>query len=156
MNADAYRPLIVTYRNGSPVRLGKIATVVDSVQDTGELSAWYNNQRAIMFQIQRQPGTNTVQVVDRIKSLMPEFRGVLPPAIEMNTVYDRSESIRESVNDVKLSLELAIVLVVLVIFLSFMPGCLSAHHSRPQRCLFRWWAHSPQWRCWATRSITSR
>ena len=74
MNADAYRPLIVTYRNGSPVRLGEIATVVNSVQDTRNY-AWYNNNRAIMFQVQRQPGTNTVQVVDRIKSLMPEFRG---------------------------------------------------------------------------------
>src|ERR1700691_1610052 len=115
MNADAYRPLIVTYRNCSPVRLGEIATVVDSVQDTRNF-AWYNNKRAIMFQVQRQPGTNTVQVVDRIQSLMPEFRGVLPPAIDMDTGYDRSESIRESVDDVKLSLELAIVLVVLVIF----------------------------------------
>jgi len=116
MNADAYRPLIVTYRNGSPIRLEEVARVVDSVQDTRNY-AWYNNKRAIMFQIQRQPGTNTVQVVDRIKSLLPEFRGVLPPAIDMDTVYDRSESIRDSVNDVKLSLELAIVLVVLVIFL---------------------------------------
>ncbi len=103
MNADAYRPLIVTYRNGSPVRLGEIATVVDSVQDTRNF-AWYNNKRAIMFQIQRQPGTNTVEVVDRIKSLLPEFREILPPAVTMDTVYDRSESIRESVNDVKLSI----------------------------------------------------
>ena len=89
--------------------------MLDSVQDTRNY-AWYNNKRAIMFQVQRQPGTNTVQVVDRIKSADARVSRQLPPAIDMDTVYDRSESIRESVDDVKFSLELAIVLVVLVIF----------------------------------------
>ncbi len=115
MNADAYRPLIVTYRNGSPVRLGELGEVLDSVEDTRNY-AWYNQQRAIMFQVMRQPGTNTVEVIDRINALLPEFRAQMPPAIAMNTVFDRSVSIRNSVNDVKFSLELAVILVVGVIF----------------------------------------
>ena len=115
MNAAAYRPLIVTYRNGSPVRLGELGRVLDGIQNDKSF-AWFNTTRSVMFGIQRQPGTNTVQVVDRIKALFPEFRAMLPPAINLDTVYDRSESIRESVDDVKFSLELAIVLVVLVIF----------------------------------------
>ncbi|MBV8842869.1 MAG: efflux RND transporter permease subunit [Bryobacterales bacterium] len=116
MTADAYRPLIVAYRNGSPVRLEEIGHVSDSVQNDKEY-AWYSKNRAIMFQVRRQPGTNTVEVVDRIQRLMPEFRSLVPPAINLDTVFDRSVSIRESVNDVKFSLELAMVLVVLVIFL---------------------------------------
>jgi HAE1 family hydrophobic/amphiphilic exporter-1 len=116
MTADAYRPLIVTYRNGSPVRLQELGHVYDSVQNDKEYG-WYNNSRAVMFQIRRQPGTNTVEVVDRIKRLVPEFRSQIPPAVSLDTVFDRSQSIRESVNDVKFSLELAMILVVLVIFL---------------------------------------
>ena len=116
VNADAYRPLVISYKNGSQVRLGDIGKVIDGVQDPRNV-AWYNRNRSIMFQVQRQPGTNTVEVVDRVRALLPEFRAQLPPAINLDTVYDRSESIRESVNDVKFSLELAIVLVVLVIFI---------------------------------------
>jgi HAE1 family hydrophobic/amphiphilic exporter-1 len=116
MTADAYRPLIVTYRNGSPVRLQELGHVYDSVQNDKEYG-WYNRSRAVMFQIRRQPGTNTVEVVDRIKRLVPEFRSQIPPAVSLDTVFDRSTSIRESVNDVKFSLELAMILVVLVIFL---------------------------------------
>ncbi len=116
MNADAYRPLVVSYRNGSAVRLGDVGKVIDGVQDPRNV-AWYNRNRSVMFQVQRQPGTNTVQVVDRVRALLPEFREMLPPAIHLDTVYDRSESIRESVDDVKFSLELANVMVVLVIFL---------------------------------------
>ncbi len=116
MNADAYRPMIVTYRNGSPVRLGDLGKVLDSVEDTRNY-AWYNQQRAIMFQVMRQPGTNTVEVIDRINAIMPELRAALPPAISMNVVFDRSVSICNSVNDVKFSLELAVLLVVGVIFL---------------------------------------
>ena len=81
MNADAYRPLVVTYRNGSPVRLDEIADVQDSIEDTRNY-AWYSEQRAIMFQMMRQPGTNTVEVVDRINAVMPEFRAPMPPAIQ--------------------------------------------------------------------------
>ena len=116
MKADQYRPMIVAYRNGSPVRLGELGEVLDSVEDTRNL-AWYSQKRAIMFQVMRQPGTNTVDVIDRINALLPEFRSQLPPAINMSTVFDRSISIRNSVNDVKFSLELAVVLVVGVIFL---------------------------------------
>jgi HAE1 family hydrophobic/amphiphilic exporter-1 len=116
MKAENYAPMIVAYRNGVPVRLEQLGKVFGGVQQDKNF-AWFNNTRSIMFQVQRQPGTNTVEVVDRIKALMPEFRAQLPPAVQMDTVYDRSVSIRESVDDVKFSLELAIVLVVLVIFL---------------------------------------
>ncbi len=115
MKAENYAPMIVAYRNGVPIRLEQLANVFGGVQQDKNF-AWFNNTRSIMFQVQRQPGTNTVEVVDRIKALMPEFRAQLPPAVQMDTVYDRSVSIRESVDDVKFSLELAIVLVVLVIF----------------------------------------
>jgi HAE1 family hydrophobic/amphiphilic exporter-1 len=116
MRAENYAPMIVAYRNGVPVRLEQLGKVFGGVQQDKNF-AWFNGRRAIMFQVQRQPGTNTVEVVDKIKALMPEFRAQLPPAVEMDVVYDRSVSIRESVDDVKFSLELAIVLVVLVIFL---------------------------------------
>jgi hydrophobic/amphiphilic exporter-1 (mainly G- bacteria), HAE1 family len=116
MKAENYAPMIVAYRNGVPIRLEQLANVFGGVQQDKNF-AWFNNSRAIMFQVQRQPGTNTVEVVDKIKALMPEFRAQLPPAVQMDMVYDRSVSIRESVDDVKFSLELAIVLVVLVIFL---------------------------------------
>jgi HAE1 family hydrophobic/amphiphilic exporter-1 len=115
-NAAAYRPIIVAYRNGSPVRLNEVGRVVDSVQND-KLASWYNNTRAIVLSIQRQPGTNTVEVVDAIKKLLPRFRSQIPPSVSLNTLYDRSVSIRDSVNDVKFSLFLAICLVVLVIFL---------------------------------------
>jgi HAE1 family hydrophobic/amphiphilic exporter-1 len=115
-SAAEYRPLVVAYRDGAPIRLGDLGKVLDSVEDTRNY-AWYNQQRAIMFQVMRQPGTNTVEVVDHIRALLPELRSQLPPAIHMNTVFDRSQSIRASVNDVKFSLGLAMVLVVGVIFL---------------------------------------
>ena len=103
MDAEDYRSLIVSYRGGSPVRLGDLGRVVDGIQNDKEL-AWINNTRSIMFQVQRQPGTNTVEVVDAIKALFPEFRTELPPAVNLDVVYDRSVSIRESVNDVKFTL----------------------------------------------------
>jgi HAE1 family hydrophobic/amphiphilic exporter-1 len=115
MNAAAYRPLVVTYRNGSPVRLEDLGEVIDGVQND-KVITWLNNTPSIMFQVMKQPGTNTVEVVDKVKALFPQFRAQLPPAVNMETLYDRSNSIRESVDDVKFSLELAVVLVVLVIF----------------------------------------
>jgi len=114
-NAAQYRSLIVSYKNGSPVRLGDLGQVLDGIQDTRQL-AWINNTPSIMFQVQRQPGTNTVEVVDSIKALFPEFRRDLPPGVNLDLVYDRSVSIRESVNDVKFTLLLTVGLVVLVIF----------------------------------------
>jgi hydrophobic/amphiphilic exporter-1 (mainly G- bacteria), HAE1 family len=116
MDAAAYRPLAVTYRNGSPVRLEELGEVIDGIQND-KIVTWLNNTPSIMFQVMRQPGTNTVEVVDKVRALFPQFRKQLPPAINMDTLYDRSDSIRKSVDDVKFSLELAIVLVVLVIFL---------------------------------------
>lgn len=116
MNAAAYRPLIVAYRNGSPVRLQELGKVIDSVQ-FDKSASWYNTERSIILTIQRQPGTNTVEIVDAIKKLLPTFRAQLPASVNLNTVYDRSESIRDSVRDVKFTLFLTICLVVMVIFL---------------------------------------
>ncbi|MGH8742986.1 MAG: efflux RND transporter permease subunit, partial [Burkholderiales bacterium] len=116
LNAAAYRPVIVTYRNGGPVRLHELGKVSDSVQND-KVAAWYNGARGIVLAIQRQPGTNTVEVVDNIKKLLPEFRAQMPAGVNMSVLYDRSESIRASVNDVQFSLLLALALVVMVIFL---------------------------------------
>ena len=116
LDAAAYRPLVVTYRNGSPVRLEDLGQVIDGVQND-KIITWLNNTPSIMFQVMKQPGTNTVEVVDKVRALFPQFRAQLPPAINMDTLYDRSDSIRQSVDDVKFSLELAVVLVVIVIFL---------------------------------------
>jgi HAE1 family hydrophobic/amphiphilic exporter-1 len=115
-NAEAYRPLIVAYRNGSPVRLRELGKVIDSVEND-KIAGWYNNVRNIGLAIFRQPGTNTVQVVDSIKELLPTFRAQMPGSVELNILYDRSLSIRNSVNDVKFTLFLTMCLVVLVIFL---------------------------------------
>ena len=120
-DAAQYRPLIVAYRNGSPVRLEQLGTVFDSVEND-KIAGWYAGadhqlQRAITLAVQRQPGTNTVEVVDNIRALLPSFRAMMPPSVFLNTQYDRSVSIRESVNDVKFTLLLALVLVILVIFL---------------------------------------
>ncbi len=116
LRAPDYRPIIVAYRNGSPVRLGEIGQVLDSVEND-KVASWYNNSRSVVLAIQRQPGTNTVEVVDSIKRLMPTFRSQMPPSIELNVLYDRSLSIRNSVNDVKFTLLLTVGLVVMVIFL---------------------------------------
>ena len=115
-DAQAFRPIIVTYRNGSPIRLQELGRVVDSVQND-KVAAWYKDKRGIVLAIFRQPGTNTIQVVDEIKKLMPTFRAEVPPAIAIEVLYDRSQSIRASVDEVKFTLFLALALVVLVIFL---------------------------------------
>src|SRR5256885_15076290 len=115
-----YEPLIVAYRNGAPVRLKDLGSVVDGVENDKTASWFYDSKglrRAIILAIQRQPGTNTVEVVDSIKALLPSFRTVMPPSVDVATLYDRSVSIRSSVNDVKFTLFLALVLVILVIFL---------------------------------------
>src|SRR3989449_10673309 len=116
MDAEAYRRLIVAYRNGAPVLLRDLGDVVDSVENS-RLASRYNGQQVVTLTIQRQPGTNTVAVVDAIRKLLPTFRQQLPASINLEVLYDRSSSIRESVNDVQFSLLLAIALVVLVIFL---------------------------------------
>src|SRR5262249_47041063 len=110
------RPLIIACRSGSAVRWEELGRVLDSVQND-KTASWYSGARAIVLAIQRQPGTNTVQVVDSIKQMLNHLRVQLPPALHLDIVYDRSESIRESVNDVKLTLLLTVALVVMVIFL---------------------------------------
>ncbi len=115
-NAAAYRPLIVAYRNGSPIRLEQIGQVIDSVENN-KAASWYNNTRAIVLAIQRQPGTNTIAVVDSIRKLLPQFRALIPASVNLDVLYDRSVSIRDSVSDVRFTLFLTVCLVVMVIFL---------------------------------------
>jgi len=114
--AAEYRPLIVAYRNGSPVRLEELGRVIDSVEND-KVAAWYNDRRTINLIVQRQPGSNTVEVVDNIKEMLPSFREQMPPSVSLDILYDRSQAVRESVNDVKFTLLLTIALVVMVIFL---------------------------------------
>jgi HAE1 family hydrophobic/amphiphilic exporter-1 len=111
----AYRPLIVAWREGAPVRLEELGRVIDGVQED-TVASWYNDTRAVVLAIQRQPGTNTVAVVDGIRRILPMLRTQVPASVSIDVVYDRSEAIRESVRDVQITLLLAIVLVVLVIF----------------------------------------
>jgi HAE1 family hydrophobic/amphiphilic exporter-1 len=115
MNAAAYRPLIVAYRNGAPIYLRDLGNVVDSVAND-QVASWFNNTRAIVLAIQRQPGTNTLDVIQGVKHLLPAFTLQMPKDIHINVVYDRSPSILASVNDVKQTLIIAAILVVLVIF----------------------------------------
>jgi HAE1 family hydrophobic/amphiphilic exporter-1 len=114
--ANAYNSIIVAYRNGAPVRLSDLGKAEDSVQND-QVASWYNGERAIVLAIQRQPGSNTVATIDRIRAVLPTFEATLPPSIKLAVLYDRSVSIRESVNDVQFTLLLAGALVVLVIYL---------------------------------------
>jgi HAE1 family hydrophobic/amphiphilic exporter-1 len=114
--AAAYRPLIVAYKNGSPVRLEELGRVIDSVEND-KIASWFRDRRSIILTVQRQPGTNTVEVVDAIKALVPSFRAQMPASVNLDVIYDRSQSIRDSVSDVKFTLLLTMALVILVIFL---------------------------------------
>src|SRR5256885_2531292 len=103
-SAAAYRPLVVTYRRGSPVRLEELGKVIDSVEDDKTASWFYKggaDQRAVVLGIQRQPGTNTMEVTSGIKNLLPVFKNELPPSVHMDILYDRSDTIKESFDDVK-------------------------------------------------------
>jgi len=115
-NAAAFRPLIVAYRNGNPVRLEQLGNVIDSVENDKSVS-WLGEQPAVALGIQRQPGTNTIEVVDGIKKLLPQFRSQIPASVQLRTIYDASISIRDSIADVKFTLLLTVCLVVMVIFL---------------------------------------
>ncbi|HZS49470.1 MAG TPA: efflux RND transporter permease subunit, partial [Bryobacterales bacterium] len=119
-SAAAYRPLVVAYRKGTPVRLEELGRVIDSVEDDKSAS-WFSThegtQRSIVLAIQRQPGTNTISVTDGIKALLPIFQSELPPSVKMNILYDRSDTIRESYKDVQFTMALTLGLVVMVIFL---------------------------------------
>lgn len=116
MDASAFRPLIVAWRNGAPVRLSDLGDVIDSVEND-KIASWRGDTRAIVLAVQRQPGTNTVEVVDKIRALLPAFSEQIPASIELKVLYDRSESIRDSVEDVKFTLLLTMGLVVAVIFI---------------------------------------
>jgi HAE1 family hydrophobic/amphiphilic exporter-1 len=116
LKAEEYEPLIVAFRNGAPIRLREIGRAFASVEND-KIASWYNGQRAIVLAIQRQPGTNTIEVVNSIKKLLPQFQAQLPASLEFKVLYDRSQSIRESVDDVKFTLVLTVFLVILVIFL---------------------------------------
>ncbi len=115
-SAAEFRRQIIAYRNGAPVTFGDVAHVVDSVENVRSAD-WYNDQRAVTVQIQRQPGSNTMAVVDDIKKLLPQFQAQLPTSIDMQVFYDRSQSIRAAVDDVQLSLLIAGAMVVGVIFI---------------------------------------
>jgi hydrophobic/amphiphilic exporter-1 (mainly G- bacteria), HAE1 family len=115
MNALQFGPMVVAYRNGAPVRLNELGRVSDSVLND-KTASWFNGVRAIVLAIQKQPGTNTVAVVDSIRKLLPRLQEHIPAAVQTDILYDRSVSIRSSVNDVKFTLMLTIVLVVMVIF----------------------------------------
>ncbi|MDQ6698567.1 MAG: efflux RND transporter permease subunit, partial [Acidobacteriota bacterium] len=115
-SAAVYRPIIVAWRNGLPVRLEQLGRVIDGVE-TDKVVAWFNGVRGVILAIQRQPGTNTVEVVENIKKLLPVFRSEIPPSVNLTVAFDASESIRGSINDVKFTLVLTICLVVMVIFL---------------------------------------
>ncbi len=116
LRAEAYGPQIIAYRNGNPVRLDEVAHVYDGVENDKSAS-WFQGKRVIYLAIQKQPGTNVVEVVDAVKALLPTFREQLPPSVTLEVRSDRSESIRESVADVKFTLILTVGLVVFVIFL---------------------------------------
>jgi HAE1 family hydrophobic/amphiphilic exporter-1 len=115
-NAESYKPVIVTYRNGSPVRVQDVATVIDSVQND-KTAGWYNDTPGIILAVMKQPGANTIEVVNSIKKLMTGFRSVIPNNVQLDILYDHSQSIRDSVNDVQGTLLLTVVLVVIVIYL---------------------------------------
>src|SRR5215468_1292525 len=114
--AEEYRKVVVAYRNGAPVHLDQIARVIDSVEND-KVASWFNNERAIVLAIQRQPDANTVSVVDLVRQRLPQFRAQIPPSISMEVLNDRSISIRDSVTDVQETLAIAICLVIMVIFL---------------------------------------
>ncbi len=127
-DAAAYRPVIVSWKNGMPTRLEQLGNVVDSVENTRAV-AWFNGVRGVILAIQRQPGTNTVEVVDNIRAMMPEFRREIPPSVDLEVAFDASQSIRGSIHDVEFTLMLTVCLVVMVIFLflrnvsaTFIPG----------------------------------
>jgi HAE1 family hydrophobic/amphiphilic exporter-1 len=116
MNAAAYQSLVVTYRNGAPVRIQDIGKAVDGVENK-RVASWFNGKRAVILGVQRQPGANVVEVVDAVKELVPTLRAQIPESIKLDVFFDRTQAIRESVHDVQLTLVGTIVLVILVIFL---------------------------------------
>jgi multidrug efflux pump len=116
LTSDAYKPIVITYKNGAPVRIMDVANVIDSAENV-KLAAWENDKPAVIVNIQRQPGANIINVVDRIQALLPQLKESLPSSIQVSTLTDRTTTIRASVADVQFELMLTVALVVLVIFL---------------------------------------
>jgi multidrug efflux pump len=115
-SAEEYRNIVVAYKNGAPVRLGDVAELIDSAENT-KLAAWMNSTPALILNVQRQPGANVISVVDGIKELLPELKGSLPSGVQVDVLTDRTTTIRASVSDVEFELMLSVGLVVLVIFI---------------------------------------
>jgi len=116
ISSDSYKPIIVAYRNGAPVRLTDVATVFDGTENTKQ-AAWANKKPAVILNIQRQPGANIIAVVDRIEKILPQLQAALPASVKIDILTDRTSTIRASVDDVEFTLVLTIGLVVMVIFL---------------------------------------
>ena len=116
LSSDQYRPLVIAYRNGAPVHLTDVATVIDAVENVKQ-AAWMNQVPAVIVNIQRQPGANIIAVVDRIKNLLPQLKASLPSSVDLSILTDRTTTIRASVSDVQFELMLTVALVVMVIFL---------------------------------------
>ncbi|HXM27276.1 MAG TPA: multidrug efflux RND transporter permease subunit [Chthoniobacterales bacterium] len=116
ISAEQYRPLIIAYKNGAPVHLSDVADVIDGVEDD-QLAAWVGSTPTVLLDVQRQPGANIIQTVDRIKRLLPKLTASIPPTVHVSILTDRTETIRASVRDVQLTLILTVALVILVIFL---------------------------------------
>src|SRR5436309_3796950 len=116
VSSDGYRPLIIAYRNGAPVRLTDVANVIDGAENVKQ-AAWANDQPAVIVNIQRQPGANIIAVVDRVKKLLPQLQASLPAAVNVQVLTDRTTTIRASVADVQFELMLTVALVVMVMFL---------------------------------------
>jgi HAE1 family hydrophobic/amphiphilic exporter-1 len=131
-NAEQFSPVIVSYKNGAPVRLADVGRVIDSVQ-TDKVASWFNNDRAIILAVQKQPNTNTIAIVDSIKGLFPNFRAIIPGSVKLDVLFDRSKTIRASVEDAKSTLVVTIILVVLVIslFLGSIPSTIIAALALP-------------------------
>src|SRR5712691_11087210 len=115
-SANEYKQLIIAYKNGAAIRVADVADAVDDAENV-RLAAWANNEAALIVNIQRQPGTNVIEVVERVKKLLPQLQATLPGAVEVSLLTDRTTTIRASVKDVQFELMLAVTLVVMVIFL---------------------------------------
>ena len=116
LTADTYAEAVIGFRNGAPVLLRDIGSAVDAIENA-ELAAWYNSKPAVILDVQRQPGANTIEVVDAVRALLPKLRRALPPGLKVSVVSDRTVTIRAAISDVQFTLVLTVVLVVLVIFL---------------------------------------
>jgi hydrophobe/amphiphile efflux-1 (HAE1) family protein len=121
LSADGFRPLIIGYSNGAPIRLGDVATVQDSVENN-RVAGWIDGKRAVVMIIRRQPGANIIDVIERVRAILPDLTRSISPAIELRVAQDRSATIRASVRDVQVTLAISVLLVVLVVYLFLRSG----------------------------------